>query len=331
MRRLALACLCALACLGLTNASSSPSRIAKPHTLSKAHTATSRVMNVRLLGALKLSPMKVNGFRISELSALAWDEDEQLLYAVSDNGWLFHMRPVLRNGRLVDLAVLGGFGLRDERGKRLRRKRGDSEGMSLSHERNAVRGDTRLTISFEHQPKVLDFAPDGSYIAQHELPPSLADVREYADPNNGMESLAMHPSLGVLTATEKPLRDFPDGMVPIFSLHDEHWYYALSDEPNSALVAIEALPDGSLLMLERAHTYFPPALTTILRRTEPIDGHSSAPLLTRDMAVLRRAQGWDIDNFEGLTRHQGMKFFMVSDNNNRSLQQTLLVYFELIE
>jgi hypothetical protein len=36
-----------------------------------------------------------------------------------------------------------------------------------------------------------------------------------------------------------------------------------------------------------------------------------------------------VDNFEGLSRHQGAKFFMVSDDNFNALQKTLLVYFEL--
>jgi hypothetical protein len=34
--------------------------------------------------------------------------------------------------------------------------------------------------------------------------------------------------------------------------------------------------------------------------------------------------------FEGLTRHRGQRFFMVSDDNRRTLQSTLLVYFELL-
>jgi hypothetical protein len=36
-----------------------------------------------------------------------------------------------------------------------------------------------------------------------------------------------------------------------------------------------------------------------------------------------------VDNFEGLSHHQGLKFFMVSDDNFKALQKTLLVYFEL--
>ncbi len=46
------------------------------------------------------------------------------------------------------------------------------------------------------------------------------------------------------------------------------------------------------------------------------------------LAVLDSSQGWSVDNFEGLARHRGLKFFMVSDNNFSALQKTLLVYFE---
>ena len=41
---------------------------------------------VRLLGALRLSDAPINGLRLCGLSGLAWDEDADLLYALSDEG-----------------------------------------------------------------------------------------------------------------------------------------------------------------------------------------------------------------------------------------------------
>jgi len=46
--------------------------------------------------------------------------------------------------------------------------------------------------------------------------------------------------------------------------------------------------------------------------------------------VLDNTKGWLLDNFEGLTQHQGRYFFMVSDNNDNRLQRTLLTYFEIL-
>jgi hypothetical protein len=47
------------------------------------------------------------------------------------------------------------------------------------------------------------------------------------------------------------------------------------------------------------------------------------------VALMDTAQGYQIDNSEGLTRHKGNRFFMVSDNNDLFVQRTLLLYFEL--
>ena len=48
------------------------------------------------------------------------------------------------------------------------------------------------------------------------------------------------------------------------------------------------------------------------------------------MATLDSDHGLQIDNFEGLARHQSNRFFMVSDDNSVFIQRTLLVYFELL-
>jgi len=52
-----------------------------------------RFMQIRLLGSLLLSGSP----DLSELSGLTWDEDEEILYAVTDRGLLLHLRPVIRN------------------------------------------------------------------------------------------------------------------------------------------------------------------------------------------------------------------------------------------
>ena len=61
------------------------------------------------------------------------------------------------------------------------------------------------------------------------------------------------------------------------------------------------------------------------------DGGESVLAAVETVALLDTAQGYQIDNFEGLTRHKGNRFFMVSDNNDLFVQRTLLLYFELAE
>ena len=313
------------------NAPANVGNITQPFTFSETVSDGGQHMGVRLRGSLRLLATKIDGYRIKELSALGWDEDESILYAVSDRGFLFHFKPVFSDGNLVDLTPLAGYPLTDAKGKRLRRKRGDSEALVLWNERNGRRGDTRLSIAFERDPKVIDFAPNGTFIHSHALPAQIDHYDDFADPNSGFEALAKHAELGLITAPEHPLPTAAhSGLIDVFGLNGGRWYYALSGAKNSSLVAMEALPDGSLLTLERAYRYFFLAVTTTLRRTERLTSDAAKPLRTQDLAVLRTLDGWHVDNFEGLTRHQDMRFFMVSDNNNRSLQQTLLVYFEVL-
>src|SRR5512143_619940 len=82
-------------------AGSSVQAVAVP--LSQRVTVGDRYMGIRLLGVLRLPQVAVNGLPLHELSGLAWDEDAGLLYAVSDKGLLFHLRPVFSDDRLSDV------------------------------------------------------------------------------------------------------------------------------------------------------------------------------------------------------------------------------------
>jgi hypothetical protein len=162
------------------------------------------------------------------------------------------------------------------------------------------------------------------------LPVALRNPSNYADPNKALEAVTLHARRGVLTGPEQPIRSIAEGQIPVFRMDGTYWLYPLHPASRSSLVAVEALPDGSLLTLERAFVSMVNPLVISLRRAEfpPDDG--SAALMVSDLAVFDTSQGWLLDNFEGLTRHRERFFFMVSDDNRRSLQSTLLVYFELL-
>ncbi|MCK5499236.1 MAG: esterase-like activity of phytase family protein, partial [Gammaproteobacteria bacterium] len=84
----------------------------------------------------ELSNITINGSKVSELSDLAWDSDEQLLYALSDNGHLLSFKPVFSDNKLDDLLMVNGIALHDEKGKKLRWKNSDSEGLTLINSNN---------------------------------------------------------------------------------------------------------------------------------------------------------------------------------------------------
>jgi hypothetical protein len=287
---------------------------------------------IRLLGALRLSDASIDGLRLCGLSGLAWDEDAGLLYAVSDQGALFHLRPEFDGqGFLNGLRPVAAYPLRAATGAPLRAPFDDAEGLALRKGENGISGDAELLVSFELKPRVVRYGPRGEWRGEEPLPAPLRDIRNYRDPNQALESVTLHPRWGVLTGTETPLRADPAGQVRIFTRQGPFWNYPLGHAPNSALVAMEVLADGGLLTLERAFVTPLRPLVISLRRTEPLPapGMNQTLLQVVNVAVFDSGRGWLLDNFEGLTRHRDQRFFMVSDDNCNTWQATLLVYFEL--
>lgn len=316
--------------LCMSSVAAAPVRISSPHELSPHVSEGSRFMGIRLLGSVKLERREIDGVLLTGLSDLAWDPQAQVLYAVSDRGALFHLRPQIDDGRLRAVDALAAHPLRDERGRRLRARRADAEG--LVRTTNAA-GESagRLAVSFEQIPRIIEFSAAGEPLASRALPAPLSDAARYASTNTALEAIAWRPRSGFLVAPERPLRGEPSDRVPIYDLRGRHWDYPLYPTPNSSLVAMEALPDGSLLTLERGYSPLLFPLVIVIRRTAVLPADSGTGLEVQTLAVLDSSNGWRVDNFEGLSRHEGMRFFMVSDDNNKAFQRTLLVYFEVLE
>ena len=301
-----------------------------PSPLSVQTGAGDTYMGIRLLGSLRLPPVSVAGQTLGSLSGLAWDEDDHVLYAVSDRGVLFQLRPVLAKERLTDVQLLAAYPLRDAMGQPLKAPWGDAEGLTLDRGANGVTGDGELIVSFERRPRLVRYSPKGDQLGLERLPVNLSKAGSYAEGNKALEAVTRHPRWGLLTAPELPFRGERDGYVPITAANGRAWSYPLHSAPQSSLVAMEALPDGDLLTLERAFVSVLRPLVIALRRTR-LTAAGEGPLKVDNVAVFDTSQGWLMDNFEGLTRHRGQRFFMVSDDNNSPLQRTLLVYFELLD
>lgn len=304
-------------------------RLGEPVSISKRYGPGDEYMGIRFLGMLRISPVQVDGLTVSELSALGWDEDAGVLYALSDSARLFHFVPEFTGDRLTGLRATAGYRLRDVERNRLSGQWADSEGLALQNARNGVSGDTELLVSFEAKMRIAALSPQGRTVRTLTLPPELRDPKIYASNNKRLEAVAVHPELGILTAPEWPLRGAPAGLISIHGLNRGRWQYPLSDAPKSALVALQALPDGTLLSLERSVQFsLVPVVTTSLRRSRP--AATGGMLEVEDLAVLSTSDGWRTDNFEGLAWHRDNRFFIVSDDNRQPLQRTLLLYFEVL-
>lgn len=308
--------------------SSFPPLNAKRVALCDVPPTCEHIDGIRVLGVLELPSQIVNGLRISQLSGLAWDEDDGVLYALSDKSLLFGLRPEFRDGRLVDVSLVSAAPLLDPlTNKPLRWRRADSEGLDILNGRNGRHGDAQLLISFEREPRIARYRPDGRFIADVPLPDNLRDVHRYQGGNKMLEAVCQHPREGVLTAPEEPLDGQTDA-ARLYRMDGRSWRFPPSQ---GGIVGLECLPDGDVLVLEREFEVVGLHKRVTLRRLH-LAAHTPVDTLlpTETVAVFDSDHGLQIDNFEGLARRDDRHYFMVSDNNDVFLQRTLLVYFEIV-
>jgi len=285
--------------------------------------STDRFMDIRLLGSLLLSGPP----ELTELSGLTWDEDEGILYAVTDRGLLLHLRPVIRDGRLRDLLLLAKYPLLDPRGRPLKGHWRDSEGLAIENGDNRIRGDSRLIISFERHNRIDRYTPSGRHAGTLALPKGLEDPNLYPAFNEGLESVTLHPDYGLISGPEKAV---DDGRIPLFSESGKVWAYE-SLEPDGGIVALETLPNGDILVMERSFSFPMSPMVISLSRFSPGDDTPASGINSRLLARFDSTEGWRTQNFEGLARHRDNRFFMVSDDAGHSLFETQLIYLEILK
>ncbi len=288
---------------------------------------------IKILNTLALQSTTVNRLPIVELSGIAFDNDEKLLYAVSDEGMLYHIKLTINNNKLQKVKVIYATKLKNKRGKPLKGSKSDSEGLSLTNANNGVKGDTKLIISFEGKPRIARFSTKGFKLAKIAIPNLLSKKKSYRGKNKALESVANHPKYGILTAAEFPLKRDAMKAQTIYSVSkfspEKVWHFPASKAENSAITDIEVLPDGDLLVMERAFSSpFTPIVMNLSRlKLEQCDQKRNCKL--EKIARLSSADGWRLDNFEGLAHIKGNQYLAVSDNNKNPLQETLFVLFEI--
>jgi hypothetical protein len=318
----------ALLSLAAPSVSAEPAAVALnpyPVELAESLPSGTQLDRIRLRGMLALPTVSIDGMRMSQLSALAWDDDEQLLYALSDKGYLFHLKPEFRDDTLINVTLRNAVALTDhETGKRL--KFADSEGMDILNGRNGRKGDAELLISFERNPRIVRYRADGKALGKRELPPTISVASAYRSANRALESICLDPVLGVLTAPEEPLVE-DDNDTRIFGISGKSWRYPRSSD--FGITAMECLGDRQILVLERVFGVMRRTVTLKLVRLPETPAKGTLPATL--IATFEAGAGHRLDNFEGLARHKDKRFFMVSDDNDLFVQQTLLLYFELLD
>ncbi len=132
---------------------------------------------------------KVSEIHISELSGLAWDEDERLLYAVSDKGKIFHFRLNLEGSKIMAMEPVYAASLGGNEGK-ASHHRLDAEGLTVLNASNGKSNDTELVVVAEGvAPRIIRFNPSGAMLGEIPAPPPLDEPGNYRGSNKALESV----------------------------------------------------------------------------------------------------------------------------------------------
>jgi hypothetical protein len=220
------------------------------------------------ISRMDIPAMGQSGIAINELSALAWDADDKLLYALSDRGNLFHFRLEVKKNEIVSIEAVHAIPLNivpptlSEKGnsRKSASKKGDSkssadtEGLALLNADNGVRGDAVLVVATENRQSFLHLSPAGNLLRKTPLPAPLNNAATYQSRNKGLESVAHHPRYGLMTGPEVPLTSAGENHHTIYSDKIQWSFPRYSEE--ARLKAIEVLADGNLMVLERECPFF---------------------------------------------------------------------------
>ena len=280
---------------------------------------------IKILDQKEVVYSDIDGVGFTELSDLAYSKKDKKLYMISDKGRLFTFNAEFTD-KIEFLEPLNGVKLKKKNGKKWKKYKRDSEGLTLD-------GNNRLLISFEGEAKVAWFHKNsenfGRQIKKYKLPKSLTKSKNFRSKNKSLEALAWHKRYGILTATEWPLKQYHKKKQTIYSLGGKKWHFKAEPEDRSSVTAIEVMDDGNLLVLERSFTgYMNPFIITLKRvyLNKRVDGMCKTEVLLK----MNSHKGWSVDNFEGLVRVGKNRFAMISDDNNNFFQRTLLIYFEVL-
>jgi len=216
--------------------------------------------------------------------------------------------------------------LKTKKGKRLKKWKRDSEGLTLD-------GKGRLLISFEGEAKIAWFHKNsGSYgnlIKKYRLPKKIKNAKNYRSINKSLEALAWHPHYGLVTAAEWPLKVDHKKKQTLYALSGKKWHFSAEPEDKSAVVAMEVMDDGNMLVMERSYTGILDPFIITLKKVM-IKNCKSQMCPSKVIAKMNSHKGWDVDNFEGLARVGKNRYVMISDNGDNFFEKTLLIYFEVL-
>ena len=204
-----------------------------------------------VLDRIALPEESVDGTNITELSGLGWDEDDKLLYAVSDNGFLHHFKITIAGDKLSKVEPVFSVEIVDAATGFFGWGMTNAEGLHVRNGSNGKTGDAELVIAFEDGPSIGRFTAQGKNVAEIKLPEVLSDPNSYSNPNKRLESVSELEPYGILTAPEAQLSNDAKDVHSIFAMDGRKWSFQALQSKQDSVKALEALPDGRILVLVR--------------------------------------------------------------------------------
>jgi hypothetical protein len=237
------------------------------------------------------------------------------LIAVSDLGWWFGATMIEGDGalRLADARLAP---MRDGEGDRYTKAGGDAEGLT--------RLGARLAVSFERDHRLMLLRESGRMGATIQ-PRAFEQFRS----NKGLEALATLPDGRLIVFAEGA----GDGGVPLFLIGPggDVTEARLPRAGSHSVTGADIGPDGRLYLVLREYSMLFGVSIRIMRYRLGPDG-LPLPASAETLAAFEAASG--IDNMEGISLERGpgggIRLWLISDNNFRSSQRTLLVRLEVL-
>lgn len=252
--------------------------------------------------------------------------DDGRVVAISDEAdWVSGELALDERGFLTGFTNARAALMRDEHGVAFTTKaEGDSEGL-------AQLPDGRFAVSFERTNllRIYDFNRDGPF-GQAASGPRLDEVDDLPG-NSGLEALAAFDNALIAGAEGGDHRTTPVWVLPLDARAPvaPRFRYPLSD--GFSLTAMDRLPDGSFVALER---FYAPVIGPRARITRFTLPSGDERRIRPELLALLEAP-FPVDNFEGVSAVRmpsgATRIYIVSDNNNSAQQRTLLLAFDLIE
>lgn len=256
--------------------------------------------DIKILDSKEFVTQKIDGVKITELSDLAFDDG--VLYSVGDQGVLYTFSLIIKDKKIEQIKPLKAMKLKSNR---------DAEGLCLA--------DGRLLISFERKPSVEYFTFHAKKIKDAKIDKKLLNIDNYRSKNKALEAVTYNKKYGVVTAPELPLKKQDICTHTIYTQKKGKFSFSAC----GCITALEFIDEYRVLVLLRDYSYLNGHLIITLLSVDFLSGDVDT-LLKMDSQ-----KGWEIDNFEGLTKVGENLYLMVSDDNESMFQKTLFVLFAL--